>query len=47
MPKLLIASGSVGFIAKGCSEEERLLFGSKAPSEVQAPTVHASLGMGR
>ncbi|CAM9296081.1 unnamed protein product, partial [Laminaria digitata] len=34
MPRLVMASGGVGLIAKGCSEEEKLLMGTKTSSEV-------------
>lgn len=37
MPRLLAATGGLGLMAKGCSEEEGLQFASNTASEVQEP----------
>lgn len=34
MPRLLASSGSLGLMAKGCSEEECILFASRTMAEV-------------
>lgn len=34
MPRLLASSGSLGLMAKGCSEEECILFTSRTAAEV-------------
>lgn len=37
MPRLLAATGGLGLMAKGCSEEEGLQFASNTASEVHEP----------
>lgn len=34
MPRLLAATGGLSLMVKGCSEEERSVFGSKTTAEV-------------
>lgn len=47
MPRFLAATGGLGLMAKGCSEEEGLQFASNTASEVQKPTLGALTGKGR
>lgn len=47
MPRLLAATGGLGLMAKGCSEEEGLQFASNIASEVQELAFRALIGKGR
>ena len=42
MPRMLAASGSMSLMAKGCSEEESLLFGSNTAAEVQWGSLYSA-----